>query len=183
MFLFRYLERKSESSREAVTKLWVKMGMLAAALVAGVAWYVSFMRAEKFTYNATHCYSSLVPILIFIVVRNLFPTLRRYHVGLFASLGKITLETYLSQLHVYLQSNAKHLIGYISGYPLLNFALATIIYLSISHTLFSLTLSFSAFFIQKDWRKGARFTAVAAGVVAASFLLSLAIKANGRPLR
>ena len=178
----KYLERNSEGKKAATTKLGIKLGMLAAAVAAGVFWYVAFMRLEKFTYNATHCYTSLIPILIYIVVRNLFPTLRRYHVGLFASLGKITLETYLSQLHVYLQSNAKHLIGYIPGYPLLNFAIATIVYLTISQQLFSLTLSFSAFFVQKDWRKAARLTAVAAGVVAASFLLSLIIKGNERLL-
>lgn len=160
-------------------KLWVKLGMVGGAAGVGVGWYFLFMQAEKFAYNATHCYTAMLPILVFVVLRNAFPVLRRYHCGLFASLGKITLETYLSQLHIYLQSNAKHLIGYLPGYPLLTFALATIIYLTLSHVLFNLTLSFSAFFVQKEWRKGARMAGVGACVVALSFGISVLGKMNG----
>lgn len=172
----KYLDRPSEIKHKAKIKVACRLVMLAVALIAGVTWYTTAMTLNKFAYNNSHCYTSLVPILTYIVVRNSFPILRRYTLALFGTLGKITLETYLSQLHVYLQSNAKGLIGYIHGYPLLNFALATIIYLGISHALFNLTLSFSAFFIRKDWHKGAKMAALAGGVFAVSAAVSFVIK-------
>ncbi|KAL8589136.1 hypothetical protein ACOMHN_052474 [Nucella lapillus] len=171
-----YLESPHETGREAFKRICMKVGVVLGAVAVGVGWYFSFMTKEKYDYNKTHCYTSLLFILVFSVLRNSFPVLRRYYVGLFAWLGKITLETYLSQLHVYLQSNAKHLLGYLRGYPLLNLAVATIVYLCISQVLFHLTLNFSAYFIQKDWRKAARLSAIACGVVLAASLCAFVLQ-------
>ncbi|XP_041360618.1 protein REDUCED WALL ACETYLATION 2-like isoform X2 [Gigantopelta aegis] len=167
----KFVEETSASAREKYTKWAMKMALVLIACLVGVSWYVLFMGKDKFAYNRIHPYTSFIPIVVFIVLRNSFPFLRRYYVYMFEWLGKITLETYLSQLHVYLQSNAKHLIGYIPGYHLLNFALATIIYLGISHALFNLTTEFSTYLIPKDMKTvlrhvilGAVIGALAVGV-------------------
>lgn len=178
--LIKYLENDSGGSvSENRKKVLLKSVLIGAAVSAGILWYLLAMRKEKYDYNKTHCYSSLVAILVYIVLRNCLPVLRRNHLALFGHLGRITLETYLSQLHVYLQSNAKHLIQYIPGYPLLNFALATIIYLIISQTLFQLTLDFSAFFIRKDWKTGAKMAGVAGAVFSVSAGLTFAFQLIG----
>jgi hypothetical protein len=138
-------------------------------------WYAFILPLEKFTYNRVHPYTSWMPIVVYIVGRNLWPALRTRYVHLFAWLGKVTLETYLSQLHIYLQSNAKHLITYLPGYPLLNFALSTIIYLSASYKLFHITTEFSAFLLPQDRRlmvrnAGCALVVLAVAALAASLL-------------
>lgn len=142
------LETKADYKKLVLTKA----GIISSCLIALYFWYNTFMLKEKFDYNATHCYSSLIPVFCFIILRNSFPVLRKYYIHMFAFLGKITLETYLSQLHIYLQSNAKHFISYIPDYHFLNFALATVIYLPISYKLFEITNVFSAYLIPNDMK-------------------------------
>ncbi|KAL4217843.1 hypothetical protein ACF0H5_022582 [Mactra antiquata] len=142
---------------ENASKRWVtKILMVITCITALVTWYKCVMEKDKYAYNTLHPYTSIIPILCFIILRNLFPIWRTHYIGMFAWLGKITLETYLSQLHIYLQSNAKHLIGYIPKYHLLNFAMATIIYLPISYVLFNLTTEFSSYLLPHDMKKVSR---------------------------
>jgi len=152
---FRYVEAELNSRRwfgvvdvGSVVKLAV-VGVAAALLGA---WLALVFPRDKYAYNRLHPYTSWMPIVAYVVARNLWPALRCRYVHLFAWLGKITLETYLSQLHILLQSNAKHLIAYIAGYPLLNFALATVVYLTASYRLFHVTTEFSAFLLPRDRR-------------------------------
>ena len=87
--------------------------MVTLILVALYAWYTGVMCLDKYNYNRLHPYTSALPVVSFTVLRNLYPGLRVRYVYMFNWLGKITLETYLTQLHLYLQSNAKQLIVYI----------------------------------------------------------------------
>lgn len=71
---------------------------------------------------------SWIPITIWIVVRNLTPSLRSVNLGLYGWLGCITLETYVSQFHTWLSTGIpdgqpKMLLTFFpADYPLLNFA-------------------------------------------------------------
>lgn len=135
-------------------------------------WYTSCMRLEKFSYNKIHPYSSWIPIVCFIVLRNLFKIFRQYYIHLFAWLGKITLETYLSQLHIYLQSNAKDLIIYIPKMPLLNFAFATTIYLPLSYVLFKITLELNTILLPNSHKDSIRRVVLLCLLLAVSFVIS-----------
>ena len=110
------------------------------------------------------------------IFRNLFPVLRTHYVSMFAWLGKITLETYLSQLHIYLQSNAKNLVVYIPNYHLLNFALANIIYLGVSYVLFNLTTEFSSYLLPNNYRVIAKNVVTAVGVFSVSAFTAYLVK-------
>ncbi|XP_046375580.2 protein REDUCED WALL ACETYLATION 2-like isoform X1 [Haliotis rufescens] len=176
--LLKRLEKEANSRREKYTQIGVKIIMIVVALAVGVLWYTTFMRKDKYAYNRTHCYSSMIPILVFIVLRNCFPVLRRHYIHMFAWLGKITLETYLSQLHIYLQSNAKDLLGYLVDQPLLNFALATIIYLLVSYMLFHLTTEFSSFLIPKDLSVVSKYAVTGAIVVAVAAAVAFGIQVS-----
>ena len=83
-----YLDIPSVTSQEARRKLCIRVGLATGALAVGVVWYLSFMSLGKYEYNALHPYTSTIPILVFIVLRNIHPVLRRYHVFMFAWLGE-----------------------------------------------------------------------------------------------
>jgi len=156
-----------------------KAAILVVLLAVLGAWCLLILPLEKYTYNRLHPYTSWIPIVVYIVVRNLWPALRVRYVHLFAWLGKITLETYLGQLHIYLQSNAKHLVTYIAGYPFMNFSLATVIYLAISYQLFHVTTEFSAFLLPTDRKLMLRNAGMLLALLVASTAFSLWLRLSG----
>eukprot|EP00128_Syssomonas_multiformis_P017575 Colp12_sorted_trinity150504_noHs@35039 len=117
-----------------------------AAILA--VWYMYIGRLEKYTYNVYHPYTSFIPLICYIVLRNVSKTLRAWYIFPLAWLGKITLETYLCQLHIYMQANAKKLIVYIPDYPLMNFVFATVVYTLLSWALFRITNELSAWLFE-----------------------------------
>jgi len=157
----------------------VKVAVVAVLSAFFGAWFVLVLPLEKYTYNRLHPYTSWIPIIVYVIGRNLWPTLRVRYVHLFAWLGKVTLETYLSQLHIYMQSNARHLVVYISGYPFMNFSLATVIYMTASYRLFHLTTEFSAFLIPTDRKLMLRNVGMFVGLLVVSTAFSLSIRQSG----
>ncbi len=75
--------------RRALTRAVV----MAASLGAGWLWYDHVYCLPKLEYNKVHPYTSWIPITVFMILRNLTPTLRTWSMGLYAWLGCITLET------------------------------------------------------------------------------------------
>lgn len=144
--LMRYLDEKSSAKRIAI-----RCGIASVCLTAFALWVRYIFALEKYEYNKLHPYFSFVPLLSYIFLRNVLPVFRKYYFYMFTWLGKVTLETYISQLHIYLQGNAKFLISFFPGYPLLNFAFASVLYLFLSYQLFHLTVDISSFLIPKDY--------------------------------
>lgn len=130
----------------------LKIVIAICLLMLFFAWVKHIFVLDKYQYNSLHPYFSFLPLITYIYFRNLFPSMRSKYMHLFAWLGKITLETYISQLHILMQGNAKYLIIYIQGYPLINFTIATAIYLFMSYHLFHVTVDLSAYMITKDFK-------------------------------
>ncbi|XP_068754362.1 uncharacterized protein [Montipora capricornis] len=162
--LMRYLDEKQSANSTVI-----RFGIALVCLCAFTVWARYIFVLEKYEYNKLHPYFSFIPLLSFIFLRNMFPFFRKYYLHMFTWLGKITLETYISQLHIYLQDNAKMLISFIPGYPLLNFALASVIYLLLSHYLFHLTIDISAYVIPKDLNDMIKTLAVGSAWLAACY--------------
>ena len=146
----KYLEAEYEDTCQKRRVFLIRLAITLALLVAFVLWFYFVLFQPRPLYQTIHPHTSCIPILIYIWFRNMHPFLRSRYLDLFAFLGKVTLETYLSQIHIYMIGDAKEILIYLPGYPMLNFLLATAIYLAVSYRLFHLTLFFNSYIFPKN---------------------------------
>jgi hypothetical protein len=145
-----WLETKSFGSR----LVW-QVALALVLLVVVLGWgHVFFMR-EKFAYNAVHPYTSFVPIVAYMLARNLCAPLRRRYLFLFAYLGRVTLETYILQFHIWMKTTGnngspKHLLQVIPGMYFPNLALCSVAYLFISVRISTITNTLKDALIPED---------------------------------
>ncbi|EFN56845.1 hypothetical protein CHLNCDRAFT_35000 [Chlorella variabilis] len=156
----------------------------------GYAWYHFVYLLPKVEYNRIHPYTSWIPITgeagilvvdFFFMLRNLTPQMRSFSMGLYGWLGCVTLETYIGQFHTWLLSKRPdgqpiYLLTLLPGYPLLNFAVVTAIYVVLSHRLFQTTSNLKDAVVPHDdnrllLRNGLMMAAVAGVAACFGFLM------------
>ena len=168
-----FLERESQTHRDRFITMAIRIGIGVILVGIMILWYCYVYSLGKYDYNKLHPYSSIIPILTYIYFRNVSPFIRSRHAFLFTWLGKITLETYIAQLHIYMQGNAKELIVYIQDYPLVNFVLATVIYLFMSYSLFNVTSTVSGYLLPRDISMLSKRVGIVALWIIASYTITI----------
>lgn len=141
--------RKSEARSKQ--RQWMgKLAMAAGMLFALKLWVSGPLMYSKIPYNSTNPYFGAIPLLTYIYLRNLTPRMRSYSMVLLHEIGKTTLETYLMQHHIWLTSNSKTILVFLPGWPRVNLALVTCIYVTLSRKLYSLTLLLRGMLLPND---------------------------------
>ncbi|XP_072033717.1 N-acetylneuraminate (7)9-O-acetyltransferase-like [Amphiura filiformis] len=109
--------------------------------IIGVLTYTihSFSCPSKPSCNSVHTYLSVFPITGFILLRNTLGYIRSRYSYFFAWFGTISLELFIGQYHVWLAQDTKGVLVLLPGFPSLNIAVSSFIFVFIAHEIASLT--------------------------------------------
>nr|CAB3227707.1 CAS1 domain-containing protein 1 [Phallusia mammillata] len=101
---------------------------------------------SKQACNIIHSYASILPITSFILIRNIPGYFRSGYSSFFAWFGKISLELFIGQYHIWLAADTKGVLVLTSPYwPSLNLVVTTIVFVCVAHEINYLTGVFVKF--------------------------------------
>ncbi|XP_023000207.1 protein REDUCED WALL ACETYLATION 2-like [Cucurbita maxima] len=171
-FYYPTAEEWIEKLDEAKLKrrILIKTTIVVTSSMAAYLWYEYIFKLDSITYNKYHPYTSWIPITAYICIRNVTQSTRSYTLLVFGWIGKISLDTYISQFHIWLRSNApdaqpKLLLTIIPDYPLLNFMLTTITLMAASYRLSELTNTFKTAFVPSKDNKRIMYNMMSGGAI------------------
>ncbi|CAG4963040.1 unnamed protein product [Colias eurytheme] len=120
----------------------------------GIGSYVTFtfFCTNTFDCNEIHSYVSFLPIISYILLRNVSGALRTRHSSLFAWFGGITLELFASQSHIWLAADTHGVLVLIPSAPILNLILTSYIFVFTAHEIHKLTAIILPYAVPDDWR-------------------------------
>ncbi|KAL4702687.1 hypothetical protein ACJJTC_018310 [Scirpophaga incertulas] len=129
---------------------------LSATLLAfiGVGSYVTFtfFCTSSYDCNEIHSYVVFLPIVSYIILRNVSGALRMRHSSMFAWFGSITLELFASQSHIWLAADTHGVLVLIPSAPILNLILTSYIFVCTAHELHKLTAVILPYAVPDDWK-------------------------------
>ncbi|KAK3593520.1 hypothetical protein CHS0354_037045 [Potamilus streckersoni] len=122
--------------------------------VIGVLSYVVFscLCRNKQECNEVHSYIAFVPIVSYILIRNTYGWLRTKYSSFFAWFGRISLELFISQYHIWLAADTHGVLVLIPSYPVLNIIITSFIFICISHEIAKITAVLSKYAVPDEWK-------------------------------
>jgi 10 TM Acyl Transferase domain found in Cas1p len=97
----------SVPSQSQISAMWLQR---AGGVGLMGLWYVLFgYQTDKYSYNPTHPYVFWLPMAGWLMLRNSSKYLCELHSGAMEFFGRITLETYVLQFHVFMCQNVQHI--------------------------------------------------------------------------
>lgn len=105
---------------------------------------------NKAECNELHPSVSVVQIVAFILIRNTPGYARSIYSSFFAWFGKISLELFICQYHIWLAADTRGILVLIPGNPTLNIAVSTFIFVCVAHEISQITADLAHVVIPKD---------------------------------
>lgn len=128
------------------------------ASIVGLGAYVTFtfLCRNELDCSEIHSYIVCLPILAYIVLRNISGVLRTRYSSLFAWFGDISLELFISQYHIWLAADTHGVLVLIPGYPMLNIIITSFIFVCASHEVNRITKVLLPYAIPADFKAALR---------------------------
>uniref|UniRef100_T1INP0 Cas1p 10 TM acyl transferase domain-containing protein n=1 Tax=Strigamia maritima TaxID=126957 RepID=T1INP0_STRMM len=122
--------------------------------LVGVLGYSVFAKLcrNKTECNEVHPYVSFVPIVSYIILRNISGLLRTRYSTFFAWFGKISLELFICQYHIWLAADTHGMLVLVPSYPVLNIMVTSFIFICAAHDIHEVTLKLVKYATPSDWR-------------------------------
>ncbi|CAH1119727.1 unnamed protein product [Phaedon cochleariae] len=124
-----------------------------AALI-GIGSYIvfTFLCRNELECSEIHSYIVFIPIVSYILLRNISGVLRTRYSSLFAWFGEIYLELFISQYHIWLAADTHGVLVLIPGYPVLNLIVSSYIFVCASHEVHDITKVLLPYAVPNDWK-------------------------------
>ncbi|KAF5292887.1 hypothetical protein FQR65_LT11139 [Abscondita terminalis] len=122
--------------------------------IVGIGCYVTFtfLCGNELECVEIHSYIVFIPIVSYIVLRNISGMLRTRYSSFFAWFGSISLELFISQYHIWLAADTHGVLVLIPGYPVLNLIVTSFIFVCASHEVHKLTKVLLPYAVPSDWK-------------------------------
>lgn len=125
---------------------------LAALIGMGSYTTFTFLCRNQLECNEIHSYIVFLPIISYIVLRNISGILRTRYSSFFAWFGRISLELFISQYHIWLAADTHGVLVLIPSYPVLNVMVTSFIFICASHEVNRLTHLLLPYAVPSDWK-------------------------------
>lgn len=153
-FLYLFLQKKQvlmEARGDALFSASVSVPLLLLSLLAFITYSVWASSCKsKAQCNEMHPYISVFPILAFILIRNIPGSVRSMYSSFFAWFGKISLELFICQYHIWLAADTKGILVLVPGNPSLNILVSSFIFVCVAHEVSLITNVLAQLLIPKD---------------------------------
>ncbi|EDW66428.2 LOW QUALITY PROTEIN: uncharacterized protein Dvir_GJ15558 [Drosophila virilis] len=120
----------------------------------GVGIYTAFSLLCRNVQNCEeiHSYILFIPIIGYVVLRNISGILRTRYSSFFAWFGRISLELFVCQYHIWLAADRHGVLVLLPGFPTLNMIITSFIFVCASHEVHRLTRILLPYAVPNDWR-------------------------------
>eukprot|EP00794_Sanderia_malayensis_P017222 gene17222-18943_t len=111
-----------------------------------------FVCHDRAICNAAHAAASCIPITSYILLRNVPEFLRVRFSSSFAWIGKMSVELYIAQYHIWLAADSYGLLVLVPNYPIINALITTFVFVCIAVELKEVSDALSDALVTKDVR-------------------------------
>ncbi|EDW06193.1 N-acetylneuraminate 9-O-acetyltransferase [Drosophila mojavensis] len=125
---------------------------LLALLGVGIYTSFSFLCRNVQNCEEIHSYILFIPIIGYVVLRNISGILRTRYSTFFAWFGRISLELFVCQYHIWLAADRHGVLVLLPGFPTLNMIITSFIFVCASHEVHRLTQILLPYAVPNDWR-------------------------------
>lgn len=153
-FIYLALQRRqilSEGKGEPLFSNKISNFLLFVSVVSFLTYSIWASSCKnKAECNELHPSVSVVQIVAFILIRNTPGYARSIYSSFFAWFGKISLELFICQYHIWLAADTRGILVLIPGNPTLNIAVSTFIFVCVAHEISQITADLAHVVIPKD---------------------------------